>query len=316
MRDVTRWLRHSWRWARVAMGTSYYHQLQPLGQAFLPGELAGYCNDMTAKTKWIGETDAEGMPLIVLPSGRSVRFATTIVQKALGHWDLWLSTHDGAQKDEFLRLCRCLLAAQDERGGWSIWPELGSQSESPYSAMTQGECISAFVRAARLTNDAAFAGAALRAFDLMARPVAEGGPLMREGDDVYLEEEPVTPRSSILNGWMFALLGLHDLCLACGKEEAHQLFRDSLRTLKKRLCEYDAGYWSYYDLRGHLASRFYHELHVALLSALVLVEGDRVLIQHCERWARNAGDPGSRMKAFLVKAGQKLREPSEAVAVR
>jgi len=155
----------------VLTGQSYYHQPQCLGKAFRPEELAGYFNDLTVKTHWTGHIDDEGVPINSLSDGRRIYFATTIVQKALGHWDKWLLTRNDGDREEFLRLCRWLLVRQDDDGGWSIWPELGLSFPSPYSAMTRGQCISASVRAWKLTGNRVFADGARRALELMCRPL-------------------------------------------------------------------------------------------------------------------------------------------------
>lgn len=316
MKGVTRWLSLGMRWARVLAGRSYYHQPQPLGKVFRPGEIAGYFNDLTGKTRWSGEMDEEGIPVNVLHNGHRVYFATTIVQKALGHWDQWLLTHNPAEKEEFLRLCYWLLARQDERGGWPIWSELGLSLPSPYSAMTQGECISAFVRAWKLTGDSKFAEGAIRALDLMCKPMESGGPAIIEGEWLFLEEEPTAPRSSILNGWIFAIFGLYDFWLAFKDGRSRELFQISLATLKQHLADYDAGYWSYYDIRGHLASPFYHELHIHQLSALAMVDDSNVIASYRDRWIRYQGAWLNRVRALGVKAMQKLRDPGEVVIKR
>jgi len=95
-----------------------------------------------------------------------------------------------ADKKEFLKLSRWLLARQDENGGWPVWRELNMSFPSPYSAMTQGECISAFVRAWKLTKDDAYVEGAKRALNLMCRSIEEGGPAIFEGKDIFLEEVP------------------------------------------------------------------------------------------------------------------------------
>ena len=304
------------QWVKALTGHSYYHQHQHLGKSFHPEELAGYFNDLTNKTSWSGYTDEEGIPVNLLVGGRRIYFATTVVQKALGHWDKWLLTQNGRDKEEFLKLCRWLLARQDDNGGWPVWSELGLSLPSPYSAMTQGECISAFVRAWKLTGDGAFAESARRALDLMCRPLESGGPAIIEGRSLFLEEVPTIPRSSILNGWIFALFGLYDFWVAFNDENAHELFRLSLETLKGHLYEYDAGYWSYYNAQGHLASPFYHDLHIHQLTALALIDNDRFVVEFRDRWIGYSQSWKNRVRAFSVKAMQKLREPGEAVIIR
>jgi hypothetical protein len=298
------------------VGKSYYHQPQHIGRVFRPGELAGYFNDLTAKTNWIGNVDEKGIPINVLVDGNKIYFFTTIVQKALGHWDKWLLTHNDQDKEEFLRLCRWVLVRQDDRGGWPIWPELSLPLSSPYSAMIQGECISAFVRAWKLTGDRVFEDGARRALDPMCRPLESGGTAIIDRRSLFLEEFPINPRSSILNGWIFALFGLYDFWLAFKDQNARGLFKFSLDTLKGHLHEYDAGYWSYYDVQGHLASSFYHDLHINQLTAIAMIDNDALINEFRDRWIRYQQNWGNRVKAFVVKAIQKLREPGENVIVR
>ena len=304
------------RWIRILTGRSYYHQPQRLGKAFKPGSLAGYFNDLTAKTQWTGETDNEGIPLCILADKRKVYFATTIVQKALGHWDLWLLGQGDFHREEFLKLCYWLLDRQDDQGGWPLWTTMNLPFASPYSAMTQGECISAFARAWKLTGKADFKTGALRALELMQKPIEEGGTAVFEETELFLEEMPSVPRSSILNGWVFALFGLYDFWLAFDNTNALDLFRQSVSTLKRHLQEYDTGYWSRYDVQGRLASSFYHDLHIHQLDALAMVDNDHILVEVRNRWVQYYQRRSNRMRAFLVKAKQKLREPGEAVIVR
>jgi len=299
------------KWVKFLAGKSYYHQPQRMGKSFLPNELAGYFNDLTAKTCWKGRSDNDGVPVNTLATGHRVYFVTTVVQKALGHWDQWLLNHEDIHKEEFLKLCRWLLIRQDDQGGWQVWSDLGLSLSSPYSAMTQGECISALVRAWKLTGDYVFATGARRAVDLMRRPIEKKGPAIFEGDYLFLEEMPTVPRCTILNGWIFALFGLYDYWLAFKDTTTFEIFNVSLGTLKQHLEKYDAGYWSYYDVLGHLSSSFYHDLHIYQLTALTLIDSDPVFTKFRNRWLDYEKSSKNRTRAFVVKAIQKLKEPGE-----
>lgn len=316
MRKFTRWSRLFKRWIKIILGKSYYHQPQGLGKAFYPGELAGYFNDLTSKTYWAGYIDDEGIPVNILDDGRKVYFATTVVQKALGHWDKWILNNSETEKNEFLKLCQWLLKHQDIRGGWPIWQDLKLPLLSPYSAMTQGECVSAFVRAWKLTGTLEFAEGARRAVDLMLIRIEEGGPAVWGGETLFLEEAPSSPRSSILNGWIFALFGLYDFYLAFQEKKIGEHFRCSLNTLKKSLPDYDAGYWSFYDRLGHLSSFFYHDLHIHQLTALMMIDDDPILCEFRDRFLAYKQVTKNRVKAFITKAWQKLHNPGEGVVVR
>jgi len=309
------YLRMFVRWAKMLLGSSYYHLPQALGGAFAPGRLEGYFNDLTAKTKWNGPTDEEGIPINLKGDGSAVYFATTIVQKALGHWDRWLMTRDSEEKEAFLTICNWLVENQDEQGGWSLWAQVGLSLPSPYSAMTQGEGISALVRAWCITRDEAYLLPAKRALAPMLISVEEGGVVRKVPEGIILEEMPSRYLNGVLNGWIFALFGLYDFLLAEEDPGVRRLLEESLRTLIAYLPRYNAEYWSLYDLQGNLASPFYHRLHIAQLEALELAFPEHAEVFSRCRHAFNQQlvSWANRTRAIVVKAWQKLGNPPEVV---
>ena len=69
---------------------------------------------------------------------------------------------------------------------------------------------------------------------------------------VWYEEYPTTPASFVLNGFIYALLGLYDVSLtATGDAQlrSRELFSDGVQSLKALLPLYDTGSGSSYDLR-------------------------------------------------------------------
>ncbi len=279
---VSSLLRH---WIPMLLGKSYWHVPQGLGKLFVPGKLEGYYNDLTLKTLWNGPEDERGLPVNEI-EGKRIHFPTALFQKALGHWDLWLSS---VQEKEFhcsafLNIAQWAKETQDEQGGWAVWPLLGLQYASPYSAMTQGEGISVLVRAYLLTQDPGYLDAARRAVGL-------------------------------INGWVFALFGLYDYLLIKDSSEVRNILEKTLSALVAYLPSYNAGYWSYYDLSGHLASPFYHRLHIAQLEALSLVfpEHGQVWNRLREQFMHQEINVFCRTRAVIVKAYQKLRNPPEVI---
>jgi len=310
-----RWVYLGLRWIQMLLGRSYYHLPQGLGRVFEPGRLRGYFNDLTGKALWPGPTDDKGIPVNLTEDGRRVYFATTIAQKALGHWDRWVMTQSPEERAQFLTLCDWLLENQDGLGGWPLWPQLGLNPPSPYSAMTQGEGVSVLVRAWVLTQEPAYLAAAERALEPLFLPVDKGGTRRVVPEGSVLEEAPLPTLSGILNGWVFALFGLYDYLLVRQDPRVQALLQETLRTLKTCLPRYNAGYWSFYDLRGNLASPFYHRLHIAQIEALELAfpEYAQDFRFWRETWSRQLRNPVSRGRALGVKAYQKLRNPPEAI---
>jgi heparosan-N-sulfate-glucuronate 5-epimerase len=253
-------------------GHSYWHVDQGIGPAFVPGQLSGYFNDLTSKTHWPGPSDEHGLPLTVFGK-MVVPFPTTRLQKALGHWDLSLSEHvdHKSQLTEFMRIADWTYATQDPRGGWPVWPLVGIQSCSEYSAMTQGEAVSVLVRAASHTGDARFFEGARLATSLLISPVSDGGVSRHGRIGLIFEELPNEPPATVLNGWIFALFGLYDFLLSERDATIEEILDLSVRQLVSELPSFDAGYWSRYVEDAAIASPFYHRLHIAQFAAMEAV---------------------------------------------
>lgn len=129
--------------------------------------------------------------------------------------------------------------------------------------MTQGEGISVLLRAYWITRDVAFLESARRALEPMKKPLEEGGTSRMVLEGRILEEVPSKEYRAILNGWVFALFGLVDYLLVDNAKEIRDMLEETLSALVAYLPSYNTGYWSYYDLSGHLASPFYQRLHIA-----------------------------------------------------
>lgn len=204
---------------------------------------------------------------------------------------------------------------QDRLGGWTAWSQLGLHYESAYSAMTQGQGASLLVRAFAATEDARFLEAARRALALMLTPVSEGGVARTVPEGVILEEAALRSGASVLNGWIFALFGLHDFLLARHDEQFASALNRTLDALCAWLPRFHGKWWSRYATDGTIASPFYHDLHVAQLAALELAFPARAhsLAVSRRRFERHAASRVLRARAMVAKALQKLRHPPAVV---
>jgi hypothetical protein len=258
-------------WAAMAAGRSYWHLPQPLGAHFTPWTITGYFNDLRRKTEYSGKTDAEGFPLLTLSSGKEYYHPTCLLQKALGHWDISLKNAAGKDRTEAVRLANKLIDLQDDRGGWPFNEIVSEPLASPYSAMTQGQAISLFVRIAKATDDKRYKQAAIRSLDLLLTPTSSGGPLRHSKFGPIFEEFSTIPPNTILNGWVFAIFGLHDFLVMEARPSEHAILEATCDCLAKMLPEFVDGWWSRYDTNGNISSPLYQNLHVAQLQALEIV---------------------------------------------
>lgn len=304
------------RTLRSVVGASYWHRRQGRGRWFTPGTLGGYYNDLTGKVHWRGTVDAEGMPLNYLPSGRGIVFATTAIQKGIGHWDLWHGSGrtDDAHHRAFLATADWLVRSADDRGGWPLLRAIGMDEVSPYSGMTQGEAISLLVRAASATGEAGYQAAARRAFVLLMQPVEQGGTTRGTRHGPVLEEYPSLPPSTVLNGWISGIFGLYDLALVDTGQEVRAALDATVAALEAMLPAFDLGFWSRYDLHGNIATPFYHALHVSQLGALSEALPQLATVRAMgERFAHQQQSRVNRARAVTIKIGQKLRRPPRVI---
>ncbi|NXO46295.1 GLCE epimerase, partial [Locustella ochotensis] len=201
----------------------------------------------------------------------------------------------------FFAASRWLLRNQDERGGWPIMVTRklgeGFKALEPgwYSAMAQGQAMSTLVRAYQLTKEPAFLGAALRATAPFKLPAERRGvKAVFMGRHDWYEEYPTSPSSFVLNGFMYALIGLYDLKETAGERlgrEARLLYERGMESLKAMLPLFDTGSGSVYDLRHfmlgtapNLARWDYHTTHINQLQLLASVDEAPLFKEFVKRW--------------------------------
>lgn len=157
----------------------------------------------------------------------------------------------------------------------------------PYaSGIAQAHGISLLLRVNQLAPDERYLTAVHRAFGALLVDVAQGGVACIDDGYTWLEEWPSSPRSHVLNGFMFAMIAVHDYLSAFGTPAARTLWEQTLRTLEEHLPRFDCGYGSRYDLlRGLVVSETYHRLHIDLLHVLDNLSGRAQLHQTADRWA-------------------------------
>ncbi len=178
------------------------------------------------------------------------------------------------------------------------------------SALAQGQAISLLLRAAQLANTAKYEEACRRAVRAFHHSVDEGGVVQHfpDGSPVF-EEYPTVEPSLVLNGHLFAMLGLHDYAEYFGDPAAAALFAQCLAGLKANLARYDTGYWNHYDLHrsARLTSADYVRIHVQLLNILAGLSGEAFLAETAQRWQGYLDSPWCRARFWAGKVVEKVR---------
>jgi hypothetical protein len=189
-----------------------------------------------------------------------------------------------------------------------------------HSAMAQGLGVSLLVRCGS-GDDAARAARSIleEQFGLISN--TDAGPV--------LEEYPAEPRPHVLNGWIWALLGLYDLSHAPDdvdedvRRAAADAWETGVASLVAQLPEYETGRgWTTYDRYPHsianVASPFYHRLHVDMLRAVERIAPyDQLALEIAStsaRWESALNQPFTRAAAVARKVGFRIVKPRRKAA--
>lgn len=293
------------KWYKMVTGNSILHVNQGIGKYYSKDEIKGYYNDLTEKiTK--DTTTLEGeLPKYPGNDGVSKIFPIGVFQYGLGAYDLYIATN----KEEYLKKFKlCVdwtVDHQDDNGGWKTFEY--ETPNTPYSSMAQGEAISLLARAYTYYRNETYLPLIKKGISFMMMSLESGGVCLHDKKDIYLKE--FVDRPVVLNGWIFSIFGLYDyLLIDSSNKKVNEFYRDTIKTLKAVLQNYDLGYWSKYDLGSKIASPFYHDLHIAQLNALYDITNIDLFKDYADRFEKYSKNKFFRIKAFIVKAIQKIKE--------
>lgn len=281
--------------------------------------LDGYYNDLRGIALDHGKPSAALAELGRMTGDRETANPVSIVQLGLAAWQLRTAAPGWAN---VLRAAATwVVDSMDEDGSIRYHFPIGHtyELEPPWSsAMAQGEAASLLLRASTTLSEPSLAAAAT----LAAQPLLEPGStliaLTDEGP--VLQEYPTDPPAHVLNGWIFALWGLNDLASA-GSEVAEEAclkadnaFRAGCGALGRRLPLYCVRpHWSRYDLfphrLAHVASPFYHRLHIEQLAVLSTMTPDPIVPQIAGEWERGARSPVGNAVAVCRKVAFRMLHP-------
>lgn len=178
------------------------------------------------------------------------------------------------------------------------------------SGMAQAQAISLLLRMKEFLTDERLEEVIHGAVKVFEHTVADGGVLAYFPDGgVCFEEYPTDPPSMVLNGHMFAMLGLFEYAEFYRDAAVRERFRLAVEGLRQNLQLYDTGFWNLYDLHPskRLASAMYIKVHAQLLNILADAAGELYFRQTAERWLNYLDRFSCRARWLLQKSFEKLR---------
>lgn len=245
-----------------------------------------------------GIMDIHGVRMFLL-NGKLWNHPTLQAQYALRNLDAYRLTHNvrylARARSNALRIATLRV---ESSGAWfypfrfsfAVHGDAALNLRAPwYSALSQGQALSVFVKLYGVTGNAAWLRAADKTFASFAVAPAAGRPWVTWTDadgHLWLEEYPrwpVADSERVLNGPMFSAFGMYDYAVATGNVEAWRLFDGAVETAESLLNLYrQPGGAARYSLRHNFPAAHYQSVVVAEFVCLGILTGHSIDGQYAQ----------------------------------
>lgn len=214
-------------------------------------------------------------------------FLRTSKEKYLGEFKKnadWLAENATAVGDD--KVCfYYLYDTPEEKAPWG-------------SGIAQGIGISALLRASQAFDEPRYLDVAERAFNMLDAPIREGG-FRFENEQFKLWYEEDNHCGHILNGHIYALLGVYDLYRVTQNEFYHQKFLAGVQTIKENIALFDMGFNTKYNAdSSYPANTPYHSIHMTLFQILHNITGDKFFLDRANRFNDYQYRPCYKIRTF------------------
>ncbi|MDP8209812.1 MAG: D-glucuronyl C5-epimerase family protein [Candidatus Stygibacter australis] len=163
-----------------------------------------------------------------------------------------------------------------------------------HSAMAQGQALQLMIRAHKITGNPRYLAFGDSLMNLMLLSIKQGGVTHKLTPDAWWYEEYADEHCRqimVLNGMMYALLGLHEFNIYTGSRKAELLFNKGINALILQLPLYDRDGNSYYDILKTPAGGDYHQIHIKQLLELYQITGHEIFLFYHLKWKKFQNSP-------------------------
>lgn len=292
---------------------NYWHTITRCTIDKRPDKLVRYYLNFESKLDYPKKFDENGIPLWKTNDEPYFHHPIVICQYALGIFEHLYQKNfsDADLKVKFIKQADWLKNNYKEIDCGKIWfiyydIPLYRIKKPWYSALAQGEAVSVLTRAYLLTKDDSYLKLAEDAIKPFFVEVKDGGLINYFNSIPIFEEYPSRIRTvGVLNGFMFSLFGLYDLILIKKSNDAEELFKEGIDSLKKLLPYYDTGYWARYFLydypKKYVASYTYISLMYEQLKVLYLLTDEKILLEYSQKWKTYTEKSWNKLRALFEK---------------
>jgi hypothetical protein len=258
--------------------------------------------------------DNNGVPLVYYVeevNGKLIgyqRNPVTTSLKANKFYEMYKKDNTESSKIYFLNNANWLVNNLVKKRNYALLQydfPLATYSLNPpwYSAMANGLALQVLVKAHEITHDSKYLIAAKNLLNAFFIEVNDGGITYKDSSNEWWYEEYATNDknamvSRVLNGMMYAVLGIYDYYKYTNDADAKLLFDKGVNSIKKEISKYNDNGYSYYDLLGNPAGK-YHQIHADLTKQLYILTGEPIFNKYYELW-KNYGSLDSNVKQIKM----------------
>lgn len=237
----------------------------------------------------------------------------TVCQTALRYWEK-IDT-DSSSSTEFSKFLNCanwIVENIETRNDFAVlpysfpWPKYFLDS-GWVSAMANGQALQVLIRAHKISGDQKYLSTAMQLKNSFLVEVSKGGVTHKTENGrwyaEYASASQIETRPMVLNGMMYALIGLHEYKEYLKDYSVDTIFSMGIKTLADSLFLYDRNGHSYYDRLGNPSGGQYHKIHIELLLKLYEISKQPELKKYQARWSNFQQ---SSFVARLLKAPTKI----------
>jgi heparosan-N-sulfate-glucuronate 5-epimerase len=217
---------------------------------------------------------------------------------ALGMYNLHYDTLKKSYLEKFFKHVDFLVRNLTYRRNFGVWlvqfPWIAPcyLCKQPWiSGMYQALGLSALARAWMISKNEKYLDTAQRALLSFEVPVFKGGVLKVDGKGFWwYDEYACTKRANVLNGFLFALIGIYEYYKVSKDPKALFLFNNGIKTARYYIGKYDLNFlvfkWSKYDDKLLFYSGpKYHNWHIKQLRKLHEITRDKKFLIWAIRWS-------------------------------
>ena len=240
----------------------------------------------------ISQSDEKGIPFLIEGKIGRQRNPMTICNKALSYYAKFIAG-DSSQSILFLNCANWLADSLTHLNSFSVlsynynWPVYNMVA--PWrSGLANGVSLQVFIKAHSLTKDEKYLIAGKKILNSFYVEVKAGGVSYKTNSigwwfEEYADEGGVS--SKVLNGHMFAMVGIYDYYTYTKDSSANYLFLQGVKALKNDLANYDQLEGpSLYDRLGTPTNIKYHAIHIDLLDRLFVITGQPLFNFYADKW--------------------------------